>query len=36
MPPERVLVVGDEPEVRESLCELLLAWGYEIEGAGDG
>jgi len=35
-PTERVLVVDDEVEEREALCELLSTWGFEAEAAEDG
>src|SRR5579875_3921293 len=32
----RILVVDDEPNERHGLAELLDAWGYEVDSAGDG
>lgn len=32
----RVLVVDDEANERQGLTELLSAWGYEVDSAGDG
>ena len=32
----RILVVEDEANERQGLAELLTAWGYETETAGDG
>jgi DNA-binding response OmpR family regulator len=32
----RILLVEDNPRVREPLADLLTAWGYEVESAGDG
>ena len=32
----RVLVVDDNADNLDSLCELLRAWGYEAEAAQDG
>ena len=32
----RVLVVEDEPDVAETLCELLEREGYEVKAVGDG
>jgi signal transduction histidine kinase len=32
----RVVVVEDNPDVRESLRELLLLWGHEVHDAEDG
>lgn len=32
----RVLVVDDEPNERQGLTELLSAWGYGVDSAGDG
>lgn len=32
----RVLLVEDNPHVREPLVHLLDAWGYEVESAADG
>jgi two-component system, OmpR family, response regulator len=34
--PRRVLVVDDEPHIRELVTRALAAAGYEIESAGDG
>lgn len=31
----RVLVVEDQPMVRELLCELVQSWGYLVEAVGD-
>lgn len=39
MPPElkrRVLVVEDDPDVREAFCELLRVWGHDVLEAADG
>ena len=36
MAPRRVLVVDDDVENVDSLCELLRLWGYDAEGARDG
>ena len=33
---KRVLVVDDNTENAESLCELVRVWGCEVEAAGDG
>ena len=33
-PRERVLVVEDESYVRDSLCELLRSWGYDVDSEG--
>ena len=33
---EKILIVEDEKDTREGLCELLEAEGYECLGAGDG
>jgi CheY-like chemotaxis protein len=35
-PLRRVLVVEDQAECREMLCELLRLCGHEVEAAGDG
>lgn len=32
----RVLVVDDDPDIREVLCLALRAEGYEVRSAGDG
>jgi DNA-binding response OmpR family regulator len=32
----RILLVEDNPRVRTPLADLLQAWGYEVESAGDG
>lgn len=32
----RVLVVDDDPTIREVLCEALTMEGYEVRGAGNG
>ncbi|MGH9482733.1 MAG: sigma-54-dependent transcriptional regulator [Terriglobales bacterium] len=32
----RILIVDDEANERHGLAELLDAWGYEVEAAGDG
>jgi two-component system, chemotaxis family, chemotaxis protein CheY len=34
--PHLVLVVEDDPDVRESLCEALADSGYEVAGAANG
>jgi DNA-binding NtrC family response regulator len=34
--PERVLIVEDDPPTRLGLTELVRAWGYQAEDAGDG
>ena len=35
--PPRILVVDDDDEVRETLSEMLVAYGFEVVGdAGDG
>ena len=31
-----ILVVDDEPDIREAISELLEQEGYEVVGAGDG
>ena len=36
MPPRRLLVVDDEPGIREVLQELLMASGYTVDTAADG
>ena len=36
MPPRRLLVVDDEPGIREVLQELLMASGYSVDTAADG
>ena len=33
---EKILVVEDDPHARQGLSDLLGAWGYETETAGDG
>jgi len=33
---KRVLIVDDNSENAESLCELVRLWGYEVEAAEDG
>ena len=32
----KILVVEDDPHAREGFSDLLNAWGYETETAGDG
>jgi DNA-binding response OmpR family regulator len=32
----RVLVIDDDRYVRTLLCDLLEAWGYEVDAAADG
>jgi DNA-binding NtrC family response regulator len=32
----KILVVEDDPHARQGLSELLIAWGYETDSAGDG
>jgi DNA-binding NtrC family response regulator len=32
----KILVVEDDPHTRQGLSDLLSAWGYETEAAGDG
>ena len=32
----KILVVEDDPHARQGLSDLLSAWGYETEAAGDG
>lgn len=32
----RVLIIEDNADSRESLCDLLRLWGYQVEVAGDG
>jgi DNA-binding NtrC family response regulator len=32
----KILVVEDDPHARQGLADLLTAWGYETEMAGDG
>jgi CheY-like chemotaxis protein len=34
--PARVLIVEDDPEMREALAQLLCAEGYQVEVANDG
>ena len=36
MTPRRVLVVDDDADNLDSLCELLRVWGYDVEAAQDG
>ncbi len=36
LPPQRVLVVDDEPLVRQALLALIGAFGYEVECCADG
>jgi len=36
MAPKRVLVVDDNSENVESVCELVRLWGHEVEAAEDG
>src|SRR5436309_8924388 len=36
MRPPRLLVIDDEPAVREISCEFLQMLGYEVEGARNG
>ena len=33
---ERVLIVDDDPATRNGLTELVRAWGFTAESAGDG
>ena len=33
---ERVLIVEDDPATRSGLTELVRAWGFTAEAAGDG
>lgn len=35
-PGETVLVVEDDPDVRDYTCRLIAEWGYRVVGAGDG
>ena len=32
----KILVVEDDPHARQGLSDLLSAWGYETDTAGDG
>lgn len=32
----KILVIEDDPVIRESLCEMLKEWGYVAESAADG
>ena len=32
----KILLAEDDPRVRQSLADLLTAWGYEVETARDG
>jgi DNA-binding NtrC family response regulator len=34
--PERVLIVEDDPSTRTGLSELVQAWGFQTDEAGDG
>lgn len=34
--PQRVLVVDDEPGMRETLVDILEGVGYQVQAAGDG
>ena len=34
--PERVLIVEDDPATRSGLAELVQAWGFQTDEAGDG
>ena len=34
--PERVLIVEDDPATRTGLSELVQAWGFQTDEAGDG
>jgi len=34
--PERVLIVEDDPSTRSGLSELVQAWGFQTDEAGDG
>ncbi|HKY33988.1 MAG TPA: response regulator [Candidatus Polarisedimenticolia bacterium] len=34
--PKRVLVVEDDPSVRELVCRILADQGYEVDAAADG
>jgi CheY-like chemotaxis protein len=36
MNPKRVLVVDDDPEMRQAVARILSAAGYAVELAGDG
>jgi CheY-like chemotaxis protein len=36
MKPNRILVVDDDPDMRESVARLLAAAGYVVEVAKDG
>jgi CheY-like chemotaxis protein len=33
---KRILVVNDDPDIREALIELLASEGYDVRGAKDG
>jgi len=33
---QRVLIVEDNPDGRESLCQLVQLWGCQVEAAADG
>ena len=33
---KRVLVVDDEPTIRELIADVLREWGYQVETAGHG
>lgn len=32
----QVLIVDDDPDIRDTLCEVLRDEGYEVDTAGDG
>jgi CheY-like chemotaxis protein len=34
--PRRVLIVEDNPDCRDTLCQLLRLSGFQVEQAGDG
>ena len=34
--PPSILVVDDEPDIRENLCDILTDLGYVVDTAGDG
>ena len=36
MPRRRVLIVEDNPDAADTLCEMLLTWEHEVEVARDG
>jgi len=36
VPEQRILVVEDDANLRQSIVELLGSWGYQAEGASDG